>query len=77
MSVNGGYYLSDSLNGPWSYNIDEYDQRDRPIFDNLTNQTYAMRPDGSYLMVGRGGEIAVSETGLPPFEQINSRNNFV
>ncbi|GAA4236453.1 glycoside hydrolase family protein [Postechiella marina] len=73
ISVNNGYYLSSSLNGPWEFKIFEYDQRNRPVFDHLTNNTYAQREDGSYLMVSRGGEISFSETGLPPFNQVNTK----
>ncbi|WP_366184059.1 glycoside hydrolase family protein [Flavobacterium ovatum] len=74
ISVNGGYYLAPSINGPWQYNILTYDQRERPVFDHITNLTYAQREDGSYLMVGRGGETWFSQTGLPPYQQVSEKS---
>lgn len=74
--VNGGYYLSKSLNGPWDYLKFEYDQREKPILDHLTNNTFAQREDGSYLMVSRGGEVWFSESGLPPFYMVTDKSNY-
>ncbi|SDX89960.1 hypothetical protein SAMN05444411_11142 [Lutibacter oricola] len=76
ISVNGGYYLSKSLNGPWEYSKFEYDQREKPILDHLTNNTFAQREDGSYLMVSRGGEVFFSESGLPPFYMVTDKSNY-
>ncbi|WP_179950047.1 glycoside hydrolase family protein [Lutibacter citreus] len=76
ISVNGGYYLSESLNGPWGFLKFEYDQREKPILDHFTNNTFAQREDGSYLMVSRGGEVLFSETGLPPFYMVTDKSNY-
>ncbi|MGQ1911511.1 glycoside hydrolase family protein [Marinifilum sp. RC60d5] len=72
--VNNGYYISKSLNGPWKYANFEYDQRNRPVFDHMTNHTFAQREDGSYLMVCRGGGIWFSENGLPPFYEVSEKS---
>ena len=76
ISVNGGCYISESLNGPWKYDKFEFDQREKPILDHFTNNTFAQREDGSYLMVSRGGEVFFSETGLPPFYMVTSESNY-
>lgn len=72
--VNGGYYISTSLDGNWEFNKFTFDQRERPIFDHMSNHTFAQREDGSYLMVSRGGEIWFSQTGLPPYELVTSKS---
>ncbi|WP_198931808.1 glycoside hydrolase family protein [Labilibacter marinus] len=74
--VNGGYYLSHSLDGPWQYNKFTYDQRQRPIFDHLANFTFAKREDGSFLMVCRGGGIWLSPDGLPPYFQVSEKSAY-
>jgi hypothetical protein len=71
--VNHGYYISSSLNGPWEYDKFTYDQRNRAVFDHITNNTFAQREDGSYIMIGRGGEVCLSQSGLPPFLQVNEK----
>ena len=68
--VIDGYYLSDGVNGPWTYNKFEFLNRDRRIIDGLSNLTFAQREDGSYLMVNRGGGIWFSQTGLSPYNQV-------
>jgi hypothetical protein len=72
--VNGGYYIANTYSGPWEYNTFEYDQRQRPIMDHLSNFTFAQREDGSYLMVCRGGGIWFSQTGLPPYSQVSEKS---
>lgn len=74
--VNGGGYLSASLHGPWEYQKFTFDQRERPILDHVTNNTFAQREDGSYLMVCRGGEVYFSETGLPPYYQVSEKTTY-
>jgi len=76
ISVNDGCYLSKSLNGPWEFAEFEFDQREKPILDHFTNNTFAQREDGSYLMVSRGGEVFFSQTGLPPFYMVTSESNY-
>lgn len=66
------YYLSDDLNGPWELKELTYDPRQRPIVDHMANNSFVRREDGSMLMVGRGGGIWVSQTGLPPYKQISA-----
>lgn len=68
--VYKGYYLSESLNGPWTNSNFKFDRRDRKIVDGLSNMTFAQREDGSYLMVCRGGGVWFSENGLSPYNQV-------
>lgn len=71
--VINGYYLSDHLDGPWTYNKFEFNKRDRDIIEGLSNLTFAQREDGSYLMICRGGGVWISETGLSPYCQITHK----
>lgn len=68
--VIDGYYISDSLDGPWQYGQFEFDTRDRRVIEGLSNLTFAERGDGSRLMVCRGGGVWVSRDGLAPYRQI-------
>ncbi|WP_222439231.1 glycoside hydrolase family protein [Echinicola salinicaeni] len=70
--VIDGYYVSDNLNGPWQYGKFEFDQRDRPIIEGLSNLTFAQREDGSYLMICRGGGVWFSKDGIAPFHQVSN-----
>lgn len=74
--VNHGSYISSHLNGPWEYQKFTFDQRERPILDHVTNNTFAQREDGSYLMICRGGEVYFSETGLPPYYQVSEKSTY-
>ena len=71
--VINGYYLSEGVNGPWSYHQFDFDARDRRIIEGLSNLTFAQREDGSYLMVCRGGGIWISQTGLSSYNQLSDR----
>lgn len=71
--VIDGYYLSDSVNGPWTYKTFDFDARDRKIIEGLSNLTFAKREDGSTLMVCRGGGVWISETGLSTYNQITDK----
>ena len=68
--VIDGYYLSEGINGPWSYHQFEFLERDRDIIEGLSNLTFAQRADGSYLMVCRGGGIWFSQSGLSPYNHV-------
>ncbi|MDL5511274.1 glycoside hydrolase family protein, partial [Arenibacter sp. M-2] len=72
--VIDGYYSSRSINGPWEYDKLQFDNRDRPIIEGLSNLTFAQREDGSYLMVCRGGGIWVSEDGTATYEQVSDKS---
>ena len=65
-----GYYISDSMNGPWEFKEFNFNQRDRKIHQNMSNCTFAQREDGTYLMVNRGGGIWFSKNGETEFGQI-------
>lgn len=71
--VIDGYYKADSMDGPWSRHQFDFDRRDRPIIEGLSNLTFAQREDGSYLMVCRGGGIWISRTGLSTYNQISDK----
>jgi len=68
--VYKAYYLSSSLDGPWERKTFDFDPRDRKIVDGLSNMSFALREDGSIIMVCRGGGIWFSETGLSPYYQV-------
>lgn len=71
--VINGYYLAESVNGPWSYNKFNFDPRDRKIIEGLSNLTFTKRDDGSYLMVCRGGGVWISRTGISPYYQLTDK----
>ncbi|MBD8489001.1 glycoside hydrolase family protein [Echinicola sp. CAU 1574] len=70
--VIDGYYISENLGGPWEYGQFEFDPRDRPIIEGLSNLSFARREDGSYLMVCRGGGIWLSKDGLSSYQQLTN-----
>jgi hypothetical protein len=72
--VIDGYYISRELYGPWKYQKFEFDPQDRPIIEGLSNLSFAMREDGSYLMVCRGGGVWISETGISPYRQVTDKS---
>lgn len=71
--VIDGYYIAESLEGPWSYNKFEFDNRDRPIIEGLSNLSFAKREDGSFIMVCRGGGIWFSKDGISPYHQVTDQ----
>jgi len=71
--VMGGYYISESCNGPWEYKHFEFLNRDRKIIEGLSNLTFPRREDGSYIMVCRGGGVWYSQTGISPYNQITEK----
>jgi len=72
--VYKGYYIAESLEGPWKYKAFDFDNRDRKIDDGLSNLTFARREDGSYLMVCRGGGIWFSQTGTSTYSQVTDKS---
>jgi len=71
--VIDGYYIADSVDGPWEKGKFQFDPRDRRIIEGLSNLSFARREDGSYLMVCRGGGIWFSVTGISPYNQVTDR----
>lgn len=71
--VIDGYYMASSVDGPWVYGNFNFDTRDRNIIEGLSNLSFARRPDGSYLMVCRGGGIWVSRTGISTYNQLTDK----
>lgn len=72
--VIGGYYISDSFEGPWKRSKFVFDRRDRKVIEGLSNLTFAQRPDGSYLMICRGGGVWISEDGVKPYRQVSNQS---
>jgi hypothetical protein len=68
--VIGGHYISNSINGPWTYGKFEFLNRDRRLIEGNSNFTFAQREDGSYLMICRGGGQWFSQTGLSQYNQV-------
>lgn len=73
--VIGRAYKSRSLDGPWERFDLEYDTRG---FEKvaMSNHTFTMREDGSYLMISRGGHTWVSRDGLQPYRKINTQTPY-
>lgn len=72
--VIDGYYIAENENSPvWCYQQFSFDPRDRKIIEGLSNLTFARRPDGSYLMVCRGGGVWISRDGLSPYRQLTDK----
>jgi len=71
--VMRGYYIADSVDGPWQRKKFEFNPRDRRIIEGLSNLSFAKRQDGSYLMVCRGGGIWFSETGISSYHQVTDK----
>ncbi len=71
--VIDGYYISESMEGAWSYNKFEFDNRDRPIIEGLSNLSFARREDGSFIMVCRGGGIWFSKDGVSSYHQVTDQ----
>jgi hypothetical protein len=67
--VIDGRYTAPSINGPWTYGKFDFDPQGKPIIEGLSNLSFARRPDGSWLMVCRGGGIWTSKDGLSVWRQ--------
>ncbi|EYA41080.1 glycoside hydrolase family protein [Bacteroides fragilis] len=74
--VINGYYLADSVDGPWEFKQFDFNPRDRKIIEGLSNLTFAERQDGSRLMICRGGGVWISRSGLSPYNQITERRAY-
>ncbi|MGY4386088.1 hypothetical protein ACVWYN_003138 [Pedobacter sp. UYP24] len=74
--VIDGYYISNDINGPWTYKKFDFQNRDRRIIDGMTNLTFARREDGSYLMINRGGGTWISKTGDSTFHQVSDKSAY-
>ena len=69
--VIDGRYTAPSINGPWTYGQFDFDPQGKPIIEGLSNLSFARRPDGSWLMVCRGGGIWTSTDGLSTWRQLS------
>lgn len=68
--VIDGCYIADDINGKWKRSELVFDPRNRKIQANMSNLVFAMRQDGSFLMVCRGGSVWISRDGLSPYKQV-------
>lgn len=73
--VIDGAYTAKSPDGPWQKFSLQYDLRGMPEVV-MSNHTFAIREDGSVLMVSRGGHVWISEDGLKPFRKITCETMF-
>ena len=71
--VIDGYYIADSMEGPWFYGRFDFDARDRRIIEGLSNLTFATRQDSSKIMVCRGGGVWISRDGLSTYRQLTDK----
>jgi len=71
--VIDGYYISETLEGPWKFGTYEFDARDREIIEGLSNLTFEQREDGSFIMICRGGGVWFSRDGLSPWLQVTDK----
>ena len=72
--VIDGYYIADKEDSKvWTYGKFQFDARDRRVIEGLSNLSFARRPDGSRLMVCRGGGIWVSRDGLDTYHQLTDK----
>ena len=74
--VINAYYLGQTINGPWERKTFEFNARDRKIVAGLSNLSFSMREDGSYLMVNRGGGMWVSRDGVSAWEQVTQGSTY-
>ena len=68
-------YKSKSITGPWERFDLKYDTRGFPEVA-MSNHTFTMREDGSYLMVSRGGHVWISRDGLQPYRKITWKSPY-
>lgn len=74
--VIDGRYVADDLMGEWTYGKYNFNTRDRHIIEGLSNLSFAPRPDGSVLMVDRGGGIWVSRDGLSEWQLLTDKSAY-
>jgi hypothetical protein len=63
-----GYYLADSLEGPWTSVIEKSGFHGKTQFGSVT-----VREDGSLLMLDRGLRVWLKENGDDPFRLVNGQ----
>lgn len=68
-------YQAKSVQGPWEPLDLKYDTRGFPEVA-MSNHTFSMREDGSYLMISRGGHVWISRDGLQPFRKITGQTPY-
>lgn len=74
--VINGRYVADNIMGEWTYGKFDFNTRDRHIIEGLSNLSFAPRPDGSVLMVDRGGGIWVSRDGLSAWQLLTDKSAY-
>ncbi|TWT78858.1 hypothetical protein CA13_02550 [Planctomycetes bacterium CA13] len=62
-TTHGVLFASDSPSGPWKRHAYDFHKRERYVFKNYVNFSFAPRDDGSYIAVSRRGYIWASPDG--------------
>lgn len=66
-------FFSDSLTGPWKKSVLPMEWRGMKK-TRLSNLTFATRPDGSTLMISRGGIVFISKDGISPYHRVTEES---
>ncbi|MFY0601250.1 MAG: glycoside hydrolase family protein [Cyclobacteriaceae bacterium] len=66
------YYISKTLNGPWSTDRFQFDLRDREQLFPMVNVSFSKREDGAFLAVPRAGDIWISQTGISTYHRLTN-----
>lgn len=73
--VIDGYYIADSLDSRvWTYGNFDFDTRGHKIKEGLSNLTFTRRPDGSFLMIDRGGGVWISKDGISTYHLLGDNS---
>ena len=73
--VIDGYYIADSLDSLiWTYGKFDFDTRGHKIIEGLSNLTFTRRPDGSFLMIDRGGGVWISKDGISTYHLLSDKS---
>ena len=73
-STNGRYFSSDNLHGPWKRHTYDFHKRERYVFPNYVNFSFASRPDGSFISVSRRGYIWASPDGEENWSNVSAES---
>ncbi|WP_136060314.1 glycoside hydrolase family protein [Pontiella sulfatireligans] len=73
-SSNGRYFISKDLHGPWVRCTYDFHARERYVFPNYLNYSFASRKDGSFIAVSRRGWIWASPDGEEDWYNVSSES---
>ena len=76
--LQGGIFVSDSLDGPWNFTGQMEVHQDEKMKDeetdgyfHLSNISIVLTPENTYIACNREGDIAVSDSVFGPWEVVN------